>query len=149
MNKPWSRHRRYSRAAAYVMIAVTGVLSTTLQPPSVQQTTSPVFLFFYLWTSLLIVGGILSAIGAASGRWFGEYVGLWPLIVSFLAFALAVTTNGRGWSSAGSGFMLAGFAIWLYSRWLDVALLRKEAFESQREALRRASGASTDPSSGG
>lgn len=133
MNRPWSKRRRYTRAGAYFLVASAGVLSTVFQPQSVRETTSPVFLLFYLWTGLLTVGGVLSAVGAIRGRWFGEYVGLWPLIVSFAAFALAVSTNGRGWASSGSAALLAAFAVWLYSRWLDVALLRRESVESRRE----------------
>jgi hypothetical protein len=133
MNRPWSRRRRYSRALAYLLTACAGVIATVAPPPSVETTASPVYVAFYLWTVLLIVGGALSAVGAARGRWLGEYVGLWPLIVSFLAFGLATATNGRGWQSAAGSLLLTAFATWLYSRWLDVALLRRDAARSQVE----------------
>jgi hypothetical protein len=133
MNRPWSRRRRYSRGLAYLLTAVAGAIATVAPPPAVEMTASPVYVAFYLWTVLLIVGGALSAVGAARGRWLGEYVGLWPLIVSFVAFGLAAATNGRGWQSAAGALLLGAFATWLYSRWLDVALLRKESTRSQVE----------------
>lgn len=133
MNRPWSKRRRYSRAASYIALATAGGLAIAFRPLSLQQTVSPVYVVFYLWAGLLIAGGLLAGIGAIRGRWAGEYIGLWPLMVSILAFAFAAATNGRGWSSSAGAFFLFSYAVWLYTRWLEVALLRREAADGKRE----------------
>jgi hypothetical protein len=123
----WVRRRRISRGIGYTLISGAGMCSIVWHPPAVKAAVSSLFAVYYLWSGLLIVGGVTSAIDSFRGRWLGEYIGLWPLIVSFLAFSLAVGSNGQGGSAIAGTLLLAGFGVWLFGRWQDVAFLRRES----------------------
>lgn len=97
-------------------------------PQSVQAATSPnAHGLVYVWAGLLIVGGTSSALGAATDRWLGEYVGLWPLILMFAVFGLSAFGSSRGPIAYAGGFCLSAIAALLVGRWRDTALIRREA----------------------
>lgn len=118
------RPRRYGRLAGYLLIAITGAAAMLWPPPSVTHATSVPLTFVWAW--FLVVGGIASASGAATDLWLGEYVGLWPLIVATAVFGISSLATGHWYTVAGGCFLLA-VASWLWARWQDVAVLRREA----------------------
>lgn len=125
--RSWIRpFRRWTRVVAYTFMAVGGLASTVWPSPSVRNVTYPLAALLYLWAILLIIGGITAAVGAATGRWIGEYVGLWPLISTFAVYGIASLSSGRVTSIAG-GLVLSSFAFFLLARWRDVADVRREA----------------------
>lgn len=128
--------RRWTRVASYTLMAVAGAAAMAWPAPSVRAATNPVAVYVYVWAALLIVGGMSSAIGAAAGRWLGEYAGLWPLIVTFLVYSLASFATGRLAAIAGA-CALASFAFLLLARWRDVAYIRREAARYNAEHGRR------------
>lgn len=86
----------------------------------------------YVWAALMVAGGVASAWGAVTDRWLGEYVGLWPLICTFLVFGIAAFGSNRGPVAYAGGFCLTAFAAWLVGRWRDTALIRREADRKAR-----------------
>lgn len=128
--------RRPVRAVAFALLAVGGVAALVWPPPAVRAATSPVYALAYLWAALLIVGGVTSALGAATDRWLGEFVGLWPLFAVFAVYGLAAFTTAASVDplnhvyrlyALASGFVLTAMAGLLLARWQDVDLIRQEA----------------------
>lgn len=118
------RPRRASRLLGYVLIALCGAAAVVWHPASVSQAArGPLF---YVWALFLIVGGVVSAIGAGLDMWFGEYVGLWPIIASSTIFGLSALATGR-WQAVAGGCFLLAVTCWLFARWQEVAVLRREA----------------------
>ena len=118
--------RRISRVFAYSAFATTGFTSIMWPVASVVAATQGARYLTFVWAGMLIAGGIISALGAAVDRWIGEYVGLLPMMVTFVIYALAVAAAGTPTSVAGSAF-LSGVALILFARWRDVAHIRVEA----------------------
>ena len=122
---------RWSRAAGYTLVALAGAWSLVEPPVSVSNATGHHVLVTYVWASVMAVSGISCAVGAASGRWPGEYAGLWPL--AFVAAAFGISALARGSASIAGGLFLLGFFWILVSRWQEVALLRIESVRRQQE----------------
>lgn len=122
----------WDRVLAYTLMALAGVAAIAWPTPSVRAISTGVLV--YVWAVMLTVGGISCAIGAALDRWLGEYAGLWPLIVTFAVYALAAATAGRATAIAGA-FALGSIAMFLFARWREVALIRREAarYNAERE----------------
>lgn len=118
--------RQWARATGYTLIVFSGVAAAIWPAPSVRAAAGPMSSLVYVWVVLLIVGGGCSAIGAATGRWLGEYVGLWPLIFTFAVYGIAAGATGRT-TSLTAAFALGSIGVLLYARWRDVALVRQEA----------------------
>lgn len=128
--------RRPVRAAAFSLLAAGGIAAMVWPPPAVQAATSPVYALAYLWATLLVIGGIASALGAATDRWLGEYVGLWPLIMVFAIYGLSAFASSRGLVAVAGGCVLTAVAALLLARWQDVALIRREAAHAARHGDR-------------
>lgn len=128
----WSRRRRAVRALGHGLIVAAGAASIAWPAAPVQAATSPLYALAFLWSSLLIVGGALCGFGVITGRWFGEYAGLWPLIAAMTVFGLAAATSGRGLASTAGACVLFAWAALLTARWLDLAALRQEAIAAKR-----------------
>lgn len=123
---------RWARLTAYVLWAAAGAAWMAWPAPPVRAATNPVTALPYLWAALLIVGGLASAVGAATGRWLGEYAGLLPLIVTWMVYAIAAAATGRLDAIAGA-CALGGVAFKLLARWHDVAHIRREAARYRAE----------------
>lgn len=121
---------RWSRVLAYLAVAVSGVASVLHPPASVQGAAAHGYVVL-AWAALLALSSLVCAWGAITDRWVGEYVGLLPLGMSALVFA--VSALSRGTTGIAGGAFLAGFFWLLASRWQEVALLR---IESDRHARR-------------
>jgi hypothetical protein len=130
--------RRWTRVAAYALMSAAGLASLVWPSPSVERATSPTSgVTVYVWAVMLALGGICCAVGSATGRWLGEYTGLWPLIVTFFVYALAAAAAASGRSTAIAGACLLGsISLLLIARWRDVAQIRREAARYQVERRR-------------
>ena len=118
--------RRWTRVISYTLMAVAGVAALVWPAPSVRAAAGTAAILAYLWAALLVIGGTTAAVGAAAGRWLGEYAGLWPLIVTWAVYCLAAAATGRATAIAAS-CALGSIAFLLLSRWRDVAQIRREA----------------------
>lgn len=121
---------RWTRVSAYALIACAGVASVLWPPPSVQAASDGVAVAL-IWAGLMAVSAAFCAFGAASDRWVGEYIGLVPLALTAMIFA--VSAFARGQMSWSGGTFLLGFSFWIITRWQEVALLRVEAERKARE----------------
>lgn len=120
--------RRWSRVVGYSLMALAGVFAIAVPAPSVQEAAESARYLAMVWAIMLVVGGVASAIGAALDRWLGEYAGLWPLITTFLVYAVSIAVtaarNPPAWAGAA---LLGSIAFLLLSRWRDVAAVRHHA----------------------
>lgn len=82
----------------------------------------------YVWAAMILIGGLSSAVGTWLDRWFGEYIGLWPLAMTLAVYAvaLAATSAARGTTPAAA-LLFAGFSLLFVARWKHVAMIRREA----------------------
>lgn len=121
---------RWSRALGYALVALAGVLSIAHPPVSVQAAAGH-HVVTYVWAAVMAIAAGLCAVGAITGRWVGEYIGLVPLCLVSAAFGVAALARGSN-SLAGGLFLLGFFGI-LLARWQEVALLRVESVRRQHE----------------
>lgn len=108
---------RRVRALSYFLITAAGFLLVL----------SPLLDDFYppvarVMAVFIAVGGLTSFLGAVTGRWVGEFVGLPLLASSFVVFAF-LTTDGTfeiaPYIAAANFSLLTGFGVAATSRWLD------------------------------
>ncbi len=111
---------RWIRPLSYALVAVSGLTAIFWPPVSVKSNTSETVVI--TWAILLAVSAMFCAVGSASDRWVGEYVGLIPLGLSALVFAFSALS--RGLAGIAGGAFLLGFFLWLAVRWQEVATLR-------------------------
>jgi hypothetical protein len=109
---------RVLRTIGYALIGLAGTLLilSPIFPPEVG-TGGTVMAWF------LAVGGGLSALGTATNRWVGEFMGLPLLGVSFLVFALLSADDGfeeAPYIVAANVSLLAGLALLMFARWRSV-----------------------------
>lgn len=127
------RIARGARTVGYTLMGAAGAAAMVWPPQSVTTATSPnARSLVYVWAGLMVVGGVSSALGAATDRWLGEYVGLWPLILTFMVFGMTSFGSSRGPVAYAGGFCLSAVAALLVGRWRDTALIRKEADRQAR-----------------
>lgn len=119
---------RASRVSGYAILALSGLVSLFIPPASVSEASQQTQVVLSAWSLLMVVAGGLCAYGAATDRWIGEYIGLIPLGMVALAYAVSALARGSvGWAG---GLFLVGFFLALFSRWQEVALLRAEAIQA-------------------
>jgi hypothetical protein len=133
----WEKRRRFVRAAGYLAIACSGVATLTVTPPLIQYADSPIYGAYVVWLCLMVAGALFCCYGAVRGRWFGEYVGLWPIVTSLTALAVIIWTSEHWRIGSGAALLTVAFAGFLLVRWADVARLRAEALAAVREGRRR------------
>jgi hypothetical protein len=122
----------WTRLAAYVLLAASGIFSVVRPPVAVaaaaSHTIGPT-----AWAILLSASSLCCAYGAATDKWIGEYVGLAPLGFSVAAFSVAAFA--RGGPSLAGGLFLSGFFFFLITRWQEVTILRiKAQYEAEERA---------------
>lgn len=109
---------RVLRSVAYGCIGTAGVLLLV----------SPVFMsdatgLAIGMTWFLLVGGILSCLGAATVRWVGEFTGLPLLTVAFIVFG-AITyrqnVEGAPYLAGANLALLSGIGLLFFARWVHV-----------------------------
>ncbi len=121
--------RRVADTAGYLMMVFAGVASVVSPAPSVQRATSALNALIVVWSTFLILGGLLAAVGAWTDRWFGELTGLPLLAAVFLVYAIgagvgAATSNPTAWAITSA---LAAIGLLLLGRWREVQLIRRQA----------------------
>ena len=121
---------RMSRTVGYLLVAAAGAWSIVSPPRSVSDAANSHFVA-YVWASVMVVSALLCAVGSASGRWVGEYMGLIALACVSSVFGLSALA--RGGVSISGGLFLEGFFWILISRWQEVALLRIESVRRHDE----------------
>jgi len=121
---------RWSRTIGYVLVAAAGGFSVARPPTSVALAANS-HVVAYLWAAIMVVSAGLCAVGAASGRWIGEYMGLIALACVSAVFGISALSRGN--ASAAGGLFLLGFFWILISRWQEVALLRIESVRRHDE----------------
>lgn len=102
-----ARHRKVRpwRAVAYLLLALGGLIIWL--DPTRNMSAVP-FLIRWVWTGFIVVGGLVSMLGAITDRWLYEFVALPLVIVGFSAMTLILVAGG------GTTARLA-FACWLLS----------------------------------
>jgi len=118
---------RVARTVAYFLIGLAGLLLIL----------SPILTDVYTWVAevmawFLLVGGLLSFIGSALKRWWGEFMGLPLLAASFAVFAVISTKDTfevAPYIAAANLALLLSISLAFISRW-------RECWLSYRLALR-------------
>lgn len=111
---PWERGVRFS---AYGLLALAGVWLPFLAIGNVAHETA--WVGVSLWMAL---GGLAAAWGTVTGRWVGEYVGLWPVITALIGFGALELAVFHTDGIPGTA-MLWGFGLLATSRWMVVRRL--------------------------
>lgn len=110
--------------ASYLLLAAAGATAMVWPSPSVEQQGGRSWAA--VWAVLLVVGGAVSAFGAARHAYRWEYAGLPPLIavwtVYFVASMAAVATGLM--ERLPGALALAAVACFLGARWREVAHVR-------------------------
>ena len=113
-----SKYLHVVSTVSYVLFAATGVLFL------ISDLLIPVYgLSAEAMAWFLIVGGLCSAFGAATLRWWGEFVGLPPLGTALTVLGLHVWYQSHveaPWLAAGNLVMLVGMALFITLRWYIV-----------------------------
>lgn len=130
-----SEMMRWTRVLAYAALTLSGAAAILWPPVSIRAATDGGNLIPLVWAALMGVSAAFCAFGAAADRWAGEYIGLFPLATTAAIFALSALSRGE--SSRAGALFLFGFALWILTRWQEVALLRVEA---DRKAQERSGG---------
>lgn len=101
------RHRKIRpwRAVAYLLLALGGIV---IWVDPTQQMDGVPFGVRWVWTSFLVIGGLVSMLGAITDRWLFEFVALPLIIVGFGGLVVVLVAGG------GNTARLA-FACWLAS----------------------------------
>lgn len=129
---------RWPRTLGYAALATAGTMAIVSPTPAVREAASPTSGWLaYAWAIMIVVGGLSSALGTAFDRWFGEYVGLWPLATTFAVYSLASAVTADRPTGA---LLLGAFALFLVARWRHVAMVRKEADHLRRQRDARTGG---------
>lgn len=101
-----ARHRRMRpwRAVAYFLLSLGGIVIWI--DPSRNAAALP-WVIRWVWASFIVVGGMLSAVGAVTDRWLYEFVALPLVIVGFTALVIVL--------AGGAGTGRWAFAAWVAS----------------------------------
>lgn len=111
---------RTTRGIGYAALSLGGVMLVILP-------TFPILYTLMGW--FLAFGGLLSALGSATGRWAGEYVGL-PLLSSAMFSFAILTWRDNGWPMGGPSIMLlVAYGVFMFARWWDVRAIGRLARE--------------------
>jgi hypothetical protein len=102
-----ARHRRVRpwRALAYLLLALGGIV---IWVDPFRQMDGVPFVVRWVWTGFLVVGGLVSMLGAITDRWIYEFVALPLVVVGFGGMVFVLVAGG------GSTARIA-FACWLAS----------------------------------
>lgn len=111
---------RYPRTFGYALLTACGVVLVTAPAPAVRASTFAAAV--YVWAAFLIVGGILSAVGAGLDRWPGEYIGLWPIMTAFAVWSLAALARP---GALAFGLLLVAITVLFFARWRHVSRVRR------------------------
>lgn len=115
---------RYPRTLGYVLLTACGLVLIAAPAPAVRASTAAWAVF--AWAGFLIVGGVLSAIGAGFDRWPGEYVGLWPIMTAFAVWTIAALAQVPNSTAAlAFGLLLGAITSIFFARWRHVARVRR------------------------
>lgn len=126
--------RRLVYALGYTLMATAGIAAVAWPARSVSAAASPLNPLIYVWAAFLILGGGVSAFGAVTDRWIGEYTGL-PLLASVFgiyglaAIAIAPATD---WTSLAGGCTFLGVTAAFAARWAEMGAVRRAAADRVR-----------------
>jgi hypothetical protein len=133
---------RYARAVAYVSIAVGSALSLipSLIPASIRASgfnTAQII----TWSIVLMISASVAAYGVIVDVWWGEYVGLIPMSLLSVVYAIASFIARDG--GVTRGFFLLGLGFLFLAIWDDrakVRMLVADEAHRRREGSRAAAG---------
>lgn len=111
---------RYPRTLGYALLTACGLVLIVAPSPAVRASVPT--LAVVAWAAFLIVGGLLSALGAGLDRWAGEYVGLWPIMTAFAVWSLAAIANP---GALAFGLLMLGITAIFFARWRHVSRVRR------------------------
>src|SRR5215207_1277021 len=111
-----AHHRRIRpwRALAYLLLAAGGIIIWV--DPTRQMVGVP-FAVRWVWTGFLVVGGLVSMLGAITDRWFYEFAALPLLIGGFGAFVFVLVAGGGTTARLAFACWLASIVVQTARRW--------------------------------
>lgn len=109
---------------AYLVMALLGVLSMFTPPPSYSQTSSGIGTI--VWSSFLVVGGILCAIEVVHRYWILKAIGLSFLVSSTLSYAVFLLLRDSNVTLPYSGWLLLAFSLYLAGRLGEIVRALRE-----------------------
>jgi ammonia channel protein AmtB len=130
-----SGNRRF-RAPAYVVLTLAALSSVFIsRPPSID--AALITDLQYVWASIFAIGSFACFIGAITDRWEFEYYMIWPLILTFAIYALAIAMQviPIGIEVLPTALTMAGLSLMFHARWRDVHAISRLVvrLESERE----------------
>lgn len=131
------RHRRIRpwRAVAYFLLALGGLVIWV--DPFRQMEGVDVFVR-WVWTGLLVIGGLASAAGAVTDRWKYEFVTLPLVYTGFAALVVVLVAGGGSTARLALACWLASIVVQTARRWGQLwrfnSQLRKARRKGQPDA---------------
>ena len=122
---------RVARTIAYACIGTSGLL--LIMSPIFATTETPLAITM---TWFMMVGGYISAVGAATNRWAGEFMGIPLLMASFSVFGFITFRENRPdapYIAAANLSLLNGLALLFLARWLYVFSVQDAAQRFSRK----------------
>jgi hypothetical protein len=126
---------RRAKLLAYLLLTIAGgcAMVPGLQPPAIQQAAASV-VQIYVWAGVLVVSGGLCFYGELRGSWWGEYIGLLPLCLLSMVYAITAIIQGDGGIARGC-FLLA-LSSFCLAAWSNAAWVRAVAAHEAARSLR-------------
>lgn len=125
---------RVARGIKYGSFALAAIVTMVFPFNIVSSTFSAAIPLVYVWSSLLLVGSLVSLGGIVTKTWVGEYIGLWGVISCLALYsmgALADPVNFTGQRLALS-LIFIGFSASSFARHQDVIFQKRVADYEQR-----------------
>lgn len=107
---------RWARFTRYLVFTVAGLLLVIYPLRAVLEAVTT--LTAYAGGALLLLGGLLSAAGAAMDRWSGEALGCPLLFMAFWMFGGVLTLTGSTLAGVATGLIFLGVGLGVVDRWL-------------------------------
>lgn len=132
--RSWSHARRGAgrwidpvvvRALTYIAMIAAGVVTITTPSKIIESSLGGTGFWQIFWSGLLIVGGLLSLYSVVRKVWWGEFSGLVGLMFALGVYSLAAWLPPTTPNRVALGFLMAGFAFGLFSRWRDILTLQR------------------------
>lgn len=125
-----ARHRRLRpwRAVAYLLLSAGGVIIWIDPSRNVEPLPWPIR---WLWASFIVVGALVSALGALTDKWFYEFVALPLIVVGFLALVI-VLCAGVGTGRLAIAAWLASIVVQTARRWWGLWQFNRALRRAQR-----------------
>lgn len=113
----------------YLFLAATGLFAIISPSKSVSEATG---WGVYLWAAFLLFGGSSGLWGTVTDKWFGEYIGLIPLMFSFLIYSVILLALSPSLGGIALGCLLLAIGAAMLVRHREVSYIRRVATRSAR-----------------